>query len=116
VRNTFILSLVLLISAVGLHAQDASQATGKTSDGNTMQGCLQNSHNTYTLTEENGTTHQLVGAVGKLGRQVGRQIEVTGKPGLRMADSTLVGGASSASEQEVFEVKGVKRLADECKP
>jgi len=116
VRRTFILSLLLLISAVWLQAQDAGQASGKTSDVTTLQGCLQNSHNTYTLTEENGTTHQLVGAANKLGHQVGRQIEVTGRPGLRMADSTLVGAASSASEQEVFEVKSVKRIADACKP
>ena len=115
-RKTFMLSLLLLISAVWLHGQDAGQAPGKTSDVPTLQGCLQNSHNTYTLTEENGTTHQLVGALNKLGHQVGRQIEVTGKPGMRTADSTLAGGASSATEQEVFEVKTVKRLADECKP
>jgi len=115
-RKTFMLSLLLSVSAVWLRGQDAGQAPGKTSDVPTLQGCLQNSHNTYTLTEENGTTHQLVGAVNKLGHQVGRQIEVTGKPGMRTADSTLAGGASSATEQEVFEVKTVKRLADECKP
>ena len=115
-RKTFMLSLLLLIPAACLRAQDAGQASGKTSDVPTLQGCLQNSHNTYTLTEDNGTTHQLVGAVNKLGHQVGRQIEVTGKPGIRMADSTLAGGASNATEQEVFEVKTVKRLADACKP
>jgi len=115
VKKTYMLSLLILISAFWLQAQDTGQASGKTSDVPTLQGCLQNSHNTYTLTEENGTTHQLVGAVNKLGHQVDRQIEVTGKPGMRMADSTLAGGASSATEQEVFEVKTVKRLADECK-
>ncbi len=110
------LCLVLLASSIGLQAQGAGQTEGKTTDANTFQGCLQNSRGVYTLTEENGATHQLVGAANKLGRQVGRQIEVTGKPGIRMADSTLVGAASTASEQEVFEVKTVKRIADTCKP
>lgn len=114
-RKTFMLSLLLLISAAWLQAQDAGQVPDKTSDVNKLQGCLQNSHNVYLLTEENGTTHELVGAANKLGHQVGRQIEVTGKPGIRMADSTLMSSASSATQREVFEVKTVKRLADECK-
>ena len=115
VRKISMLSLLLVISSIWLQGQDAGQAAGKTSDANTLQGCLQNSRGNYALTEENGTTHQLAGAANKLGHQVGRQIEVTGKPGMRMADSTLVGAASSASEHEVFEVKTVKRIADACK-
>jgi hypothetical protein len=122
VRKTVILAVVVLsIYAVSLHAQsatpssDAGQTSGKSAELTTLQGCLSYSHDRYTLTEEDGTTHQLVGALGKLGHQVGRQVEVTGKPGLRTVDNTLVGGASSATEQQVFEVKGVKRLADACK-
>ena len=41
-RKTFMLSLLLSISAVWLQAQDAGQAPGKTSDVPTLQGCLQN--------------------------------------------------------------------------
>ena len=76
-RKRHMLCLVLLASSIGLQAQGAGQTEGKTTDANTFQGCLQNSRGVYTLTEENGATHQLVGAANKLGRQVGRQIEVT---------------------------------------
>lgn len=120
-RKTVLLAVVLSIYAVSLHAQsatpssDAGQDSGKSADLTTLQGCLSHSRDVYTLTEEDGTTHQLVGAIGKLGHQIGRQVEVTGKPGIRTVDSTLVGGASSATEQQVFEVKNVKRLADACK-
>jgi len=108
---------VLAISAlaVGLQAQDAGQPAGKKPDLTALQGCLRTSVGHYTLTEEDGTTHLLSGAANKLGHQVGRQIEVTGKPAIRTLDNTPQGGASSAVEQEVFEVKTVKRLADVCK-
>jgi hypothetical protein len=109
------LALVLLISSVWLPAQDSAQTTGKNSELTTIQGCLQLSMGRYTLTEEDGTTHELSGATGKLKHEVNREIEITGKPGIKTVDSTLVGGASSAVEKPVFEVKTVKRLADTCK-
>lgn len=116
------LSFVLLISTLWLQAQagnpssGASQTQDKTSDLLTLEGCLQNSNGQYTLTENNnGTTHRLSGAANKLGHQVGRQIEVTGKPGMRTEDSTIAGAGSSAVEHEVFEVRTVKRVADACK-
>ncbi len=114
VRNAFLFLLVLLISAACLQAQDDDAAAK--ANATKLQGCLSYSRDRYTLTEQNGESHVLAGAAGKLGHQVGREIEVTGKVGMRMTDSTLVGGASSATEQEVFEVKTVKRVADECKP
>jgi len=110
-----IFTLVLLISAVWLQAQDAGQTTGKTSDLTTIQGCLHSSMGQYTLTDKDGIVHQLSGAANKLGHQVGRQIEVTGKPGIRTADTTNAGAGSSAVEQAVFEVKSVKQIAPTCK-
>lgn len=114
-RKLGMLTLVLLISAVWLSAQDATQTSDKNSNLTTVEGCLQNPNGHYTLTDNSGTAHQLAGAANKLGHQVGRQIEVTGKPGMRTLDSTLAGAGSSAVEQEVFEVKSVKRIADACK-
>lgn len=120
-RKIVLLTLVLLVPAIWLQAQSANssanagQTPGKMSDLTTLEGCLGNPNGHYTLTENNGTTHQLSGAANKLGHQVGRQIEVTGKPGMRTLDSTVAGLGSSAVEQEVFEVKSVKRLADACK-
>lgn len=109
------LTLVFVISNVCLQAQNHGQNGATSSDMTTVQGCLKSSMGRYTLTEEDGTLHYLSGAVGKLGHQVDRQVEVSGKPGIRTLDTTLVGGASSAVEQPVIEVKTVKRLADTCK-
>src|ERR1039458_2009373 len=87
--KTVLLTLVLLISVIGLHAQaanpspDASKTAGKVSDLPTIEGCLQESDGQYTLTEDNGTTHDLAGSTGKLKHQVGHQVEITGKPGTR---------------------------------
>jgi hypothetical protein len=120
-RKLAILVLVILIPAAWARAQasnpsvDPSQNSGKNSDLTTLQGCLENPNGHYTLTETNGATHQLSGAANKLGHQVNRQIEVTGKTGIKTVDSTLAGAGSSAIEQEVFEVKSVKRIADVCK-
>ncbi len=114
-----IVLLIFLVPATWAQAQsgstDAGQSSGKNSDLTTLQGCLENPNGHYTLTETNGATHQLSGAANKLGHQVNRQIEVTGKTGMRTVDSTLAGAGSNAIEQEVFEVRSVKRIADVCK-
>lgn len=105
-------ALIMMIPAVGLQAQDAAKtsAPGMT----TVQGCVKLSMGRYTLTEEDGTLYYLLGPVGKLGHQVDRQVEITGKTGSRTFDTTLVGAASSAVVQPVIEVKTVKRIADAC--
>jgi len=112
-RKLMMFTLVVMISSVWLQAQDAAKTSS--SDITTVQGCLKVSMGRYTLTEEDGTLHYLAGASGKLGHQVDRQVEITGKPGMRTLDSTLVGAASSVVEQPVIEVKTVKRIADTCK-
>ena len=120
-RKMAILTLAILISAAWVRAQsgnpssDSGQNSGKTADLTTVQGCLTNPNGRYTLTEDNGTVRLLSGAANKLGHQVNRQIEVSGKTAMKTMDSTLAGAGSSAVEQEVFEVKSVKRIADVCK-
>ena len=118
-RKILILILLLLTFAVWSQAQDAGNTNGKTSGKTsgltTMEGCLQSSNSQYTLTDDTNTSHILTGAVRKLSPQVGHQVEVTGKPGMRTIDNTLVGGASSVIEQPIFEVKSVKLIAATCK-
>jgi len=111
VRKTLVLTLVLLVSAVWLQAQDA----GKTSSLETIEGCLQRSEGQYSLTDNTGTIHHLTGGASKLNPHVGHEVEITGKPGVRTLDTTPQGGASSAVEQPIFEVKSVKHVADTCK-
>ena len=124
-HKTLTLLLGLLLSAACLQGQSGSsvpdpgqapaKASGKTSSLTTMEGCLQSSQGQYTLTDSDGTVHQLSGAANKLIHHVGHQVELTGKPGIRTSDTTQPGTASSAVEEAVFEVKSIKHLADKCK-
>lgn len=114
-RKLMIFILAFLISSLCLQAQNQGPSSATSSDMTTAQGCVKLSMGRYTLTEEDGTLYYLLGPVGKLGHQVDRQVEITGKTGSRTFDTTLVGAASSAIEQPVIEVKTVKRIADTCK-
>ena len=108
-----LLSFVLLACGFSLWAQSDSQS-GKPADPNTLTGCLSRADNWYILTDDIGTAHRLVGSNKQLAHQLGHQIEVTGKPGTRTQDATLAGGASTAIERQVFEVKTIKQIADTC--
>ena len=114
-RNSLMLALVLLVSAVWLPAQDASKSSGTGSDLETIEGCLQRSAGQYTLIDDTNTIHHLVGGAKLLARHIGHQVEITGKPGVRTLDATPQGGASGAVVQATIEVKGVKHIADTCK-
>ena len=110
-RKTLMLTLVLMVSAVWLQAQDA----GKTSNLETIEGCLHHSAGQYTLIDDTNTIHHLVGGAAKLSHHIGHQVEITGKPGVRTLDTTPQGGASAAVVQPIIEVKSVKHIADTCK-
>ncbi len=113
-RKTVLFTLVLLVSAVWLQAQAAGQASGNTSNPNTIQGCLQYTDGHYRLTHPDGTYHQLSLEANKLHKLVGHQVEVTGMPGERTSDTTQQGQESTAREVPVFKVKTVKQIADTC--
>lgn len=110
-RKGLMLALVLLTCGVWLQAQD----TGKPSNLETISGCLHSSEGEYTLIDDTETIQHLVGGASKLKHEVGHEVEIAGKPGVRTTDTTPAGGASSAVEQAVFEVKSVKHIADTCK-
>jgi hypothetical protein len=111
VRKTIAFGVMLLLSAVWLRAQDA----GKTSNLETIEGCLQMTEGQYNLIDDTGTIHHLVGGGSKLKQQVGHEVEIAGKTGARTLDATPPGGASNAVTQVIFEVKSVKHIADVCK-
>jgi hypothetical protein len=114
VRKTLMLTLVLLISAVWLQAQDAGQTMGKTSDLTTIQGCLQFSGGHYRITDSTGTVEQLSGQANKLKAHIGHTVEITGKPGTKTVGTTVQGAASTAKQLPVFHVTSVKHIADTC--
>jgi hypothetical protein len=112
------LMVLLLTFAVCLQAAMASPPSDKSqksADFSTLQGCLKLVKGQYFLTESDGTLHMLSGAANKLGPHIGHTVTLTGKPGTRTEEVTSVGGASSANEFPVFEVKTVTHVADTCK-
>ena len=113
-HKTLMLTLVLLISAIWLQAQNAAQTTGNTSGLTTIQGCLQYTNGHYRLTEDNGTIHQLQSQANKLTKHVGHEVAITGKPAVRTVGTTIQGAASSVKEQPVFKVTSVQHVADTC--
>jgi hypothetical protein len=115
VRKTVMLTLVLIVSAVCLPAQDAGKPSDKTSDLTTIEGCLRHSEGQYTLIDDTNTIHHLVGGAKLLTHHIGHQVEITGKPGTRTLDTTPAGVASAAVVQATIEVKSVKHIADTCK-
>lgn len=120
-RKSLVIFVMLLISGVGVTAQSTSsspptgQSSGNSSDLDTLTGCLKFTHDSYFLAEDDGAEHQLAGSERKLGHEVGKEIEVTGKPATISVDRTLAGGSSTVVEQQVFKIKTVKRVADQCK-
>ena len=117
--KTLMLALLLLSAAWSQALQDTASNSGQnagTPSPDTIEGCLQMDNGEYTLADNTtGTVTRLSGAGKKLKPQVGHQVELTGKPSWRTLDATLAGGASNVKTQYVFEVKSVKRTADDCK-
>ena len=109
-----VLTLVLLLSAAWLMAQDNMSKPSGTSGTTTIEGCLSNSKGQYWLTESNGTVHQLSSHANVLKKHIGHQVQITGAPGVKTTDTTIQGGASSAKQIDVFRVQSVKHVADTC--
>lgn len=120
-RNTVLLTILFLASAglataqsAGTPSPNSSQAPSLPPDMSALTGCLQQKAGQYILVDEENTAHELSGSYGKLKHQLGHQIEVVGKPGIRNVDTTAPGGASGVIEKPIFVVKTVKQLADKC--
>lgn len=119
-RNSVLLGILILAFAGLAAAQSASSSPDAQAPANlpwdmsALTGCLTQKMGQYTLIDEEGTSHDLVGSAGKLRHEIDHQIQIIGKPRIRTVDGTLPGGASSAVEKRVFEVKTVKHLADKC--
>jgi hypothetical protein len=127
-----ILTLVfaLLCATAMLQAQNSSQqdpATGGAQPGSSnqmsgsnqtgaagqvsVQGCLQGSNGSYTITDANGTTYQVQGDNAKLSKHVGHQVEITGSTSGSSASSA---GGASAGSQQTLTVTKVKHLSGSC--
>jgi hypothetical protein len=116
-RKTLMLALLLLLSAAWLQGQPVNPSSDKNnpSEPVTIQGCLQNPENKFTLIESDGTTHVLSGSSSKLGKEVGHEVELTGKNESETLDATPPGGASAVKIITVFHVKTIKHIDNTCK-
>ncbi len=114
-RKTLVLGLMLLSSAVWMHAQySQSQSPGAVPTKDWVQGCLATVRGHYVVTDKDGKTLELSGAANKLKNLVGHEIKATGTPGTRTSDTTVQGSASSAVEIPVLRVKTVTDISKGC--
>lgn len=86
---------------------------GRTSTGaaKKVEGCLQSSNGSYTLTDNAGATYMLQGDSSMLAEHVGHEVQITGTPEGSSAESTgTIGGG-----EQTLQVKNVKHMAKTCK-
>jgi hypothetical protein len=100
VRKTLVVTLVVLVSAMWLAAQDSGQM-GKSSGTTTIQGCLSSVGGHYQVTDSSGKVYQLSYDANKLAHHVGHEIKVTGT-------------VDTSGAQSVVKVKTVTHIADTC--
>jgi uncharacterized protein DUF5818 len=116
-----LLATALVCSAVWSQAQDqygsqsGSSQTGATSSGKTtVEGCLQNSNGTYTLTDKSGTTYQLQGEGSKLSAHVGHEVKITGTTSGSSATSSSMGTQAGGTQQSTLTVESMKHVSKTC--
>lgn len=119
-HKTLLLVLTLLASAAWMQAQTSpagQAASGQSSAGQTVEGCLQGSNGTFTLTDASGTAYQLQGDASKLTEHVGHQVEITGSSSgaASPSPSSTATPGSSGANQQTLTVEKVKMVSKTCK-
>jgi hypothetical protein len=104
--------------------QTTTQTTQTSTDSSTsIEGCLNGSAGSFTLTDQSGKTWQLAGDTAKLGDHVGHQLRISGTDNSGSASSPSSGAGSSASSsgamgsssgQSTFTVKKVRMISSSC--
>ena len=109
-KRIYLATAILLLSAVWMAAQQPSDPgqnnSAKHTDETTIQGCLNGSGTSFTLTDKSGKAYQLEGDASKLTDHVGHEVQLIGTPS--------AGSGSSSDEQPTFTVKKLKMLAASC--
>jgi hypothetical protein len=120
VRKILLLTLLLLMSALWLQAQEGDPGRDVWVPANTypptVQGCLRNSSLRYMVVAQDGTIYNLTGSTARLRNYVGHEVEVTGKPTVRSFSTTEKDIASTVEEIPALDVKSVKELSKTCNP
>jgi len=113
-------ALVLLCSAAWLQAQDTSQQSpsaqaGAMSGQTSVEGCLQGSNGSFTITDSTGTAYQLEGDASMLSKHVGHEVKVIGTTSGSGDASSAAGASQGNSAQQTLTVQKVKHISDSCK-
>ncbi len=108
--RTSLLMLALLTSGTLSLGQQAEP----NANPSTTNGCLQYNARGYHLIDDSGESMRLRYQANKLQPYVGRQVAITGKPGIETIGTTVDGAASSVEELPVLEVVDVKSAGGAC--
>jgi hypothetical protein len=118
--KALMLALVFLLSGAWLTAQSNSQTgskdSGAASGQTTIQGCLQESNGTYTLSSDSGMMYQLQGDSAILSKHTGHEVRVTGSTSGAGDSSNAMSpnaGASGSSGQTLT-VTHLKHISKTC--
>ncbi len=98
-----------------------SSSMGTSGSEQTIQGCLSQGANGYTLADNSGTTYNLTGDTSKLSSHVGEEVAVKGSPSSSSSAASSTSPSTSASSAapssasgQNFDVKSVKRVSKSC--
>ena len=81
----------------------------------TIQGCLSQGANGFTLADASGTTYNLTGDTAKLSSHVGEEVQVKGSGSSAASSGAAASSASpSSASGQNFDVKSVKRISKSC--
>jgi Protein of unknown function (DUF5818) len=113
----FMLALALLCSAAWLQAQDQSAQAPPSGSARpdsshvAVEGCLQGSNGSFTITDSSGTTYQLQGDNAKLSKHVGHEVQITGST----SGSSAASSGSGMGGSQTLTVQKMKHISESCK-
>jgi hypothetical protein len=121
--RTLVFAMTLLCCSMWAVAQTSPDQSGsKTSNRPaemdpssrqmTIEGCLANSGDNYTITDSAGTKYHLTGNTSSLSSHVNQQVKITGTGSGTGTQGT--GTATTADAAETFHVSKVAKISDSC--
>jgi hypothetical protein len=113
------LAIVLLSTTAWLQAQAGYPQSGTNTPGAmshhaSVEGCLQSSNGSYTLTADSGTVYQLTGDTSQLREHIGHEVRITGTMPESSATSTPSPATPGPSQQTILAVQSVRHISKTC--
>ncbi len=111
--RTLLLAFSLLMCTGWLLAQEDSHQgmnKGDSMSQTNVEGSLQGSNGSFTLTDTTGKIYQLEGDASQLGEHVGHEVRVTG-----MMSGAASGAMANSGGESTLQVKSLKHISKTCK-